>query len=261
MSRTRSPFPGMDPYLEHPSLWPGVHDRLVTYFADALARQLPARYYADLRQRLFVETPDEWIYPDVSVTTGKTSRGRGPSKGCAEASGAVLVELRQVEVREPFIEIRDAATRHKVVTVVEVLSSTNKAGGSNGQREYVSKQREVLASTANLVEIDLLRAGDHVAAVPLALLRRHRPFHYLVVVRRAERPEQREVYPIRCPSSLPAVRVPLLPGDAEPPVDLQACLERVYKMGAYGGRIDYQRSPEPPLPAEDAAWARGLIGE
>jgi hypothetical protein len=25
----RPPFPGMDPWLEHPALWPDVHNRLI----------------------------------------------------------------------------------------------------------------------------------------------------------------------------------------------------------------------------------------
>jgi hypothetical protein len=29
-------FPGMDPYLAAPDLWPGVHSRLVVYLADQL---------------------------------------------------------------------------------------------------------------------------------------------------------------------------------------------------------------------------------
>ena len=36
----RSPFPGMDPYLEHPALWPGVHQSLITYLRDALVPDL-----------------------------------------------------------------------------------------------------------------------------------------------------------------------------------------------------------------------------
>ncbi|NEO03945.1 MAG: DUF4058 family protein, partial [Moorea sp. SIO3I7] len=35
-----SPFPGMDPYVEHPSAWPNVHHRLITAIADSLAPQL-----------------------------------------------------------------------------------------------------------------------------------------------------------------------------------------------------------------------------
>ena len=35
----RSPFPGMDPYLEQ--FWGDVHHRLITYTCDALQRHLP----------------------------------------------------------------------------------------------------------------------------------------------------------------------------------------------------------------------------
>jgi len=35
-----SPFPGMNPYLEHPSLWAGIHHRLITAIANDLAPQL-----------------------------------------------------------------------------------------------------------------------------------------------------------------------------------------------------------------------------
>ena len=38
-----SPFPGMDPYLEHPALWPGVHQGLITFMWSALNAMLPAR--------------------------------------------------------------------------------------------------------------------------------------------------------------------------------------------------------------------------
>ena len=35
-----SPFPGMDPWLESPLLWPGVHARLIPLFAEQLAPQV-----------------------------------------------------------------------------------------------------------------------------------------------------------------------------------------------------------------------------
>ena len=31
-----SPFPGMDPYLDHPDLWSDVHHRLITVLADTI---------------------------------------------------------------------------------------------------------------------------------------------------------------------------------------------------------------------------------
>ena len=39
-------FPGMDPYLEEPALWPGVHASLIVYIRDVLQPQLRPRYVA-----------------------------------------------------------------------------------------------------------------------------------------------------------------------------------------------------------------------
>jgi Protein of unknown function (DUF4058) len=35
-----NPFPGMNPYLEHPELWHQVHNRLIVGIADAIANQV-----------------------------------------------------------------------------------------------------------------------------------------------------------------------------------------------------------------------------
>ena len=39
-----SPFPDMDPYLEHPELWAGVHHWLITMMAEELVPQLRPKY-------------------------------------------------------------------------------------------------------------------------------------------------------------------------------------------------------------------------
>ncbi|MEH2089809.1 MAG: DUF4058 family protein [Nostoc sp.] len=39
------PFPGMNPYLEDPELWPGVHGRLIVAIADYLSPQLRLKYF------------------------------------------------------------------------------------------------------------------------------------------------------------------------------------------------------------------------
>ena len=62
-----SPFPGMDPYLEHPALFPGVHQRLITYVGDALNAVLPGRYVADIGERLYIIQQERSIDPDVVI--------------------------------------------------------------------------------------------------------------------------------------------------------------------------------------------------
>src|SRR5262249_58126001 len=53
------PFPGMDPYLEHPTLWPGVHNGLIAALQLALAPQLRPRYYIALEDRVYITEPDQ----------------------------------------------------------------------------------------------------------------------------------------------------------------------------------------------------------
>ncbi len=62
-----SPFPGMDPYLENPVLWSGVHQRLITRIADTLNGIMPPRYVADIGERGYILQPERSVYPDVVV--------------------------------------------------------------------------------------------------------------------------------------------------------------------------------------------------
>ena len=44
----------MDPYLEHPVLWPGVHSRLIAALDEDLSAQLLPRYYVEVEERVYV---------------------------------------------------------------------------------------------------------------------------------------------------------------------------------------------------------------
>ena len=46
-----SPFPGMDPYLEAPSIWPDFHHKLAAELSTELNGSLPSPYYARLEMR------------------------------------------------------------------------------------------------------------------------------------------------------------------------------------------------------------------
>ena len=77
----------------------------------------------------------------------------------AGAVAPVLVEVPRVdEVREAYLEVRLTGTA-TVVTVIEILSPTNKRPGK-GRDLYLEKRQDVLASRTHLVEIDLLRVGE-----------------------------------------------------------------------------------------------------
>lgn len=256
-----SPFPGMDPYLESPAIFPGLHNRLIALLGEALQAVLPAPYFAEIGERAWVEVSGRFIEPDASVL----HRRRGDEGGGVAAAPArnvpIVVTVPHDERREPFLEIRTAGDEgERLVTAVEILSPSNKTPGERGRELYLRKQREILDSQTHLIEIDLLRGGRHTTAVPLDRLREAvGPCEYHVSIHRADRFEEFLIYPIRLPDPLPEIAVPLLPGDPDVAVDLQKLLDRAYDVGPYRRRLRYhETTPIPPLPEEYRDWALGL---
>ena len=184
------------------------------------------------------------IYPDVGVADAQPG---SPVGGTAIAVAPLqLATVVPTPVPHVTVEIRDAANR-ELVTSIEVLSPTNKRG--EGRLEYLAKRQRLLLSTAHLVEIDLLHQGQRVPmqeALP--------PAPYYVLVGRAETRPLTAVWPIPLAAPLPAVNVPLLPGDADVPLDLQLALTTVYDLLSYDLAVNYAEPPEVPLPPPEAEW-------
>ncbi len=65
-------------------------------------------------------------------------------------------------------------------------------------------------------------------------------------------------HPVSLREPIPAVKIPLRPGDADLMMDLQPLIRRVYRAGGHDD-IDYTRDPSPPLPPAEAAWADQLL--
>ena len=79
----RSPFPGMDPYLEDPDRWPDVHLNLLAGVSRLLQPQLGPNYVARIRWREFRVEPDDpadglYLLPEVGVR--RTGRSRAISR-------------------------------------------------------------------------------------------------------------------------------------------------------------------------------------
>ncbi len=265
-----SPFPGMDPYLEDPAVFPDLHDSLIAYAREALNAALPPPYYAGSASRVWVEVSSRHVGPGVGVLRPAPGASSGPpagTGGSGAASGAVLTEpvlvrVTREEVREPFLEIYAQPGGERLVATIEVLSLANKSHSSHGRAPYLRKQQEVLDSQVHLVEIDLLRGGVHSTAVPLpSALARTGPFDYHICVHPFDAsPDDFLVYPVRLDQRLPAVAVPLLPGDPSVTLDLQGLLDRCYDTGQYRRRVRYREAkPVPPLRPEQEEWALQVL--
>jgi len=253
-------FPGMDPYLEHPQVWPDVHVSFIVYLREHLRPLLGPRYIIAIETRVFVEGPatDHPIIPDAWVRPTRTET-RGEPVALLEADPAVEVQVLPLEVEETYLTIRDRQSGQRIVTVLEVVSPTNKYAGP-GRESYVARQTEVRRSTAHLIEIDLLRAGPHVVAIPEWAARQHGPYDYLVCVNRAEGLRDRfSLYPRLVRERLPRMRLPLAAPDPDIVLDIQAVLARTYDAGGYAERLNYAAPCVPPLAPEDQVWADTII--
>ncbi len=204
-----SPFPGMNPYLEHPSVWHDFHERFIPLAAELIGSQVLPRYFVKIDQQ--VPTDEESI---------------------------------------SNLHIFDRESR-RLITVIELLSPSNKYAGPD-REQYLRKHHGVLRSEAHLVEIDLLRGG------PRMPWRRMPACDYCVVISvQQERPEA-GIWPIMLRDPLPSIGIPLKPNDSPAVLNLQQMLNRIYDAAGYAYYI-YANEPEPPLTADDAAWAKSLI--
>ncbi len=259
-----SPFPGMDPYLEDRALWNDVHHSMITYIRNALQAQVRPRYVVRIEERMYIEEVQREIVPDVSVLRGRTVHPATTSLMEPECDTPVALHLEEHLHTEGVIHILDRTHEMRVVTVIELLSPTNKEPRSRGWRLYRQKQEEILNSEVHLVEIDLLRGGDCVLAPPYQALVEAvgDKWHYMISVRRGDTPATFLLYPRTVRERLPRIGVPLATGDRDAVLDLGAVLTQCYEDGAYGDIIDYhQEPPPPPFSAEDTAWIDQLLRE
>src|SRR5262249_40056442 len=148
-------------------------------------------------------------YPDVRVIeAGRKVRRPTKSAMAMGVAEPVVIELPDELETQTFVEIRDIAFGSRLITVLEILSPSNKKPG-DPQEQYLRKQRELLQGGVSLVEIDLLREGDWVLALPFDALEQELQSLYRVVARRSWRRLQAEYYPINLANRLPRIKVPL----------------------------------------------------
>ena len=265
----KSPFPGMDPYIESCGLWGDFHHDLISEMKRALAQAAPERYLVRTGERSYlvlVGTEGKESHPflpDVSVTSPR--RGKNPSrkKGgvhVAEASlGPEPLMLRAFiteEYCETFVEIYEAEPEQRLVTTIEVLSPTNKRPDTPGWDLYQRKRQSILLSGLNLVEIDLLRNGqrppmlDHWPDSP-----------YTLLVSCGDLFKRCRVWPAHFRQPLPTLPVPLAKPDAHIELNLQSMIEAIYERSRYATSIDYRKPLDPPLNAEETRWLTKRLSE
>jgi hypothetical protein len=252
-----SPFPGMDPFIES-QCWRDFHTAFITVVRDALIEQLRPRYVVHVEEYVyFTDDSDQSLglaAPDVRVAeTEESWRSSEGSTATAVTARPAVHELPLPErIEQTYLEIRSDRPR-KLVTVLEILSPTNKRPGP-GQQQYLQKRANVLHSMVNLVELDLLRCGARLPTVPPL----QADGHYALVTRHAE-PTLVDVYGWTLRDTLPTIPVPLAAGDDDATLPLQELFTSMYDRAGYDYSLDYDAPLDPALNQADQRWVRQML--
>ncbi len=266
----RSPFPGMDPYIDGSGVWEDFHQTLIIEIKAAISAALPERYVVRAGERSHVvlstrDAEEEFLtQPDIGVGRLRSSSDVG--KSTAPTTSAVLetqtenapIRMRalvEVEHREGFLEIRELNPERKLVTCIEVLSPSNKRPGTPGWLQYTRKRQAYREGAANFVEIDLLRGGRR---MPMEDDWPDSPY-YVLVCRKPEAPHC-TVWPAHFHRPLPTLTVPLAPPDADIHLLLQPLIDAVYARSRYDRDINYRQALHPPLSPTETAWLAQRLG-
>lgn len=244
-----SPFPGMDPYLESPGVWPAFHARFVHALCESLTDRLPPGYDADLDERIRLVVPHDGPtserLPDIGVTRDSDAPAVPVATAVAVLEAVALPDM--IEERVRVIRVLHGRERD-LVTDIELLSPTNKSGA--GLREYENKRSELIGGGVHVVEINLLLGGRRPAIGS--------PWpagDYYTLVFRSDWPRRAGVrsWPLRDP--LPTIPIPLRAPDPDVLLDLTPVFATAYERGRYARRLDYAVVLPTPLSPDDRAWA------
>ena len=249
-----SPFPGMDPFIEG-QRWQDFHSTYIAVLKELLVPAVRPRYSVDVEQDVYLvsenDLPAGTIEPDltfVESSAGASNESRSSTATATALAPAVYTMSIPQGRRQKHLTLRDREDR-KVVTVIDLLSPTNKSPG-DGYMEYQGKRENVLNTRTNLVELDLLRGGKR-----LPTRERLPTADYYAFICRSPRYPKVEVHAWTLQQPLPVIPVPLAAGEAEVSLDLQDALTKTYDRSGYDYALDYRRSADPPLEGELADWA------
>ena len=255
-----TPFPGMDPYLEQPSMWPDVHNSLIYAIRGQIQQQLSPRYKAVITPYISVESLEiiptqRSIVPDIGIIDQGRPGSETDTLVLAPAP-LTLTAVMEIPTRLARLEIR-LISDETLVTVIELLSPANKRPGVEGVDAYERKRQELFRTETHLLELDLLRGGVRprlIQPLPIAA-------YFIFLSRSYTRPSV-DVWPLSLREPVPPVPVPLQYPEPDVPLDVGAALREIYASARYDLQVNYRADPPPPdLSPDDAAWLDAHLRE
>lgn len=265
----KSPFPGMDPFLESGPLFHELHTQFLAEAQARLQPQLRPKYVARLERHL--SEGSVWDSelgiasmhgkePDLTLAaTGPIEENAASTITLVNPTAIADQELEPDELqlrKQRRIVIYLQSKPRVAVTSVELLSPSNKAAGSVGQSRYLEKRSSALHGGLHWVEIDLLRGGQR----PPMFVILPRPFTYLAYVAQATATGwKHHAFGWDLADPLPSLPIPLL-GNDQATLDMAGCFSASYDRIAADEDADYSiEPPPPPLMAAELEWVDRLL--
>jgi hypothetical protein len=214
-----NPFPGMNPYLEHPELWHQVHNRLIVGIADAIAEQVAPEYFVSIEQR---------IYQIIHT------------------------------IKERYLEVREVATK-ELITVIEVLSLTNKRSEGRSLYETKRiKILTSMTNLVEIDLLRWSPTAQRASGKPM-MVQGALPSQYRILVSRASDRPNADLFAFDLQEEIPDFPVPLRGEMPEAIVNLQTVLNETYQRGRLDLLIDYTIAPVPNLKEHDRLWMQEIL--
>jgi hypothetical protein len=134
----------MDPYLETPDLWPDVHHELMSQIRKALHPQLRPNYVARVELRVYISEEDDpgrkALVPDLRIEKSVRPRSnRRNGSSTVTIDEPLTFPLIDSEIEESYLTIKVRKTG-ALVTLIEVMSPTNKIPGAKGRESFMQKK-------------------------------------------------------------------------------------------------------------------------
>lgn len=248
-------------YFQAKGGWTSLHTNHISQLSTALNQVLPPGYLSDVEQSLQIkefhpDTGERLMRPEPDVTVYDTHPSRpSSSSSSGSASAATLTRplIDTIELTEDLYfsavkiyEVGEDAALGRAVTLIELLSPSNKLGG--GYWLYREKRNALLQSGLRLVEIDYLHETEpHALGFP-SYPRKHPDAYAYNVVVSDPTPSLEQgsthFYGFAVDEPIPQITIPLLDDDSVK-VDLQAVYDTTFtSQAAYSHRIDYSVLPE-----------------
>ena len=266
----KSPFPGMDPYLEQNPQWQSFHGWFIRKLAEqALPNARDAGLWIDVERSVYqreptgqlvlVGEPDVFAGSEFSVSSWGDSSSGGTAVALAEPQAVheVVLDPELAETyKQDYLVVREADRFRRVLAVVELLSFANKVGSY--APTYREKRMRFLTSYTHFMEIDLLRAGENPSRTLFPELA---PTPYFIfVARKHGMGRHEEGFPQRLQDPLPVIGLPVGPGRPDLPLDLAAAFASAYDLSVHLGTINYGEAPvpAPALGEFDQQWVQSI---